>query len=100
MTSGCLKAAAAGFAVFVAVTLGAAFVLEPDSGESRAWIWASLVAGGCALVAVTALVQLPDVRRELRTLREDARGVPPVDGSEAVNSGTIRAGGALRGAFS
>jgi hypothetical protein len=100
MTSGCLKAAAAGFAVFVAVTLGAAFVLEPVSGESRAWIWASLVAGGCALAAVTALVQLPDARRELRTLREAARGVPPVDGSEAVISGTIRAAALLRAPFS
>lgn len=100
MTSGCLKAAAAGLAVFVAVTFGAALSLRPVSGESDAWIWTSLVAGGFALVAVTALVQLSDARRELRMLRDAAGGVPPVDGSEAVVSGTIRSTAPLRAPFS
>lgn len=100
MSAGCLSASLAGSVAFVAVAAGAALALRPLSGDGELWIWASLVAGGCALAAVAALVQVPDARRELRMLRDAAGGVPPVDGSEAVVSGTIRSAAPLRAPFS
>lgn len=100
MTVGCLRATLAGSAAFVAVAIGVAFALRPLSGDGELWIWAALAAGGFALAAVTALVQVPDARRELRMLRDAASGVPPADGAEGVFSGSIRAAAPLRAPFS
>ncbi|MHB8800842.1 MAG: hypothetical protein ACYDBY_20565 [Thermoanaerobaculia bacterium] len=97
---GCLSASLAGSVAFVAVAGGAALALRPLSGDGELWIWAAVAAGGCALAAVVALVQIPDAQREMRMLRDAASGVPPADGAEGVFTGTIRSGGPLLAPFS
>lgn len=100
MSVGCLSASLAGSVAFVAVAGGAALALRPLSGDGELWIWAALAAGGCALAAVVALVQIPDARREMRTLQDAASGVLPADGAAGVFCGTIRSGGPLLAPFS
>jgi len=100
MTVGCLCASLAGSAAFVAVAAGVALALRPLSGDGELWVWAALAAGGFALTAVAALVQIPDARGEMRMLRDAASGVPPADGGEAVFAGTIRSAAPLLAPFS
>ena len=100
MSVGCLGATLAGGVAFVSVAAAVAFALRPLSGDGELWIWAALAAGGCALSAVAALVQIPGARREMQMLRDAASGAPAADGAEGVFSGTIRSGGPLLAPFS